>query len=114
MEQTLHLRGVNFQVHWELEDVRKGRHAEWTGAARRARTRRPNTGSRPVDGGTRFAYRNEFKAPLGPLGAVASRALVGGLPRARGQGLVAQPEGARGARLTRLLALSFDGNAAMV
>jgi hypothetical protein len=33
-----------------------------------------------VNGGTRFAYRNEFKAPLGPLGAVASRALVGGLP----------------------------------
>ena len=32
------------------------------------------------DGGTRFDYRNEFRAPLGPLGAVASRALVGGLP----------------------------------
>jgi len=34
-----------------------------------------------VDGGTRFDYRNEFTAPLGPLGRVASRALVGGLPR---------------------------------
>ena len=35
----------------------------------------------PVEGGTRFDYRNEFTAPLGPLGRVASRALVGGLPR---------------------------------
>ena len=35
----------------------------------------------PVDGGTRFDYRNVFTAPLGPLGRVASRALVGGLPR---------------------------------
>ncbi len=32
------------------------------------------------DGGTRFHYENEFKAPGGPLGAAASRVLVGGLP----------------------------------
>jgi hypothetical protein len=31
-------------------------------------------------GGTRFHYTNEFKAPGGPLGAAASRVLVGGLP----------------------------------
>jgi len=36
-----------------------------------------------LDGGarTRFNYRNEFHPPLGPLGAVAGRALVGHLPR---------------------------------
>jgi hypothetical protein len=34
----------------------------------------------PHNGGTRFDYRNELKAPLGPLGALASRALVGGVP----------------------------------
>jgi hypothetical protein len=33
-----------------------------------------------VDGGTRFDYRNEFHAPLGPVGAIVSRALVGGMP----------------------------------
>ena len=61
MEQTLHLRGVNFKVHWELVACDKCHHA---------------------DGGrTRFDYRNVFTAPLGPLGRVASRALVGGLPR---------------------------------
>ena len=81
MEQTLHLRGVNFKVHWELVACDATRHAEWHGrgpARSRAETEYRLTA---VDGGTRFDYRNEFKAPLGPLGAVASRAIVGGLPR---------------------------------
>lgn len=81
MVQTLHLRGVNFKVHWELVAYDKGRHAEWHGrgpARSHAETEYRLT---PVDGGTRFDYRNEFTAPLGPLGRVASRALVGGLPR---------------------------------
>jgi carbon monoxide dehydrogenase subunit G len=81
MEQTLHLRGVNFKVHWELVACDAGRHAEWHGrgpARSRAETEYRLTS---VDGGTHFDYRNEFKAPLGPLGAVASRAIVGGLPR---------------------------------
>jgi hypothetical protein len=69
MEQTLHLRGVNFKVHWELVECDKGHHAEWHGRGP-ARSH-----------GTRFDYRNEFTAPLGPLGRVASRAVVGGLPR---------------------------------
>ena len=30
--------------------------------------------------GTRFDYRNEFRPPLGPVGAIVSRALVGGMP----------------------------------
>ena len=34
----------------------------------------------PEGDGTRFDYRNEFRAPLGPLGAIVSRALVGGMP----------------------------------
>jgi len=81
MDQTLHLRGVNFHVHWELERCEAPLHAIWKGrgpARSHAETEYRLT---PIDGGgTRFAYRNEFKAPLGALGAVASRALVGGLP----------------------------------
>jgi uncharacterized protein YndB with AHSA1/START domain len=81
MEQTLHLRGVNFKVHWELVACDAYNHAEWHGrgpARSHAETEYRLT---PVDGGTHFDYRNEFTAPLGPLGRVASRALVGGLPR---------------------------------
>jgi uncharacterized protein YndB with AHSA1/START domain len=80
MDQTLCLRGVNFHVHWELAACDEPTHAVWKGrgpARSHAETEYRLTA---VDGGTRFAYRNEFKAPLGPLGAVASRALVGGLP----------------------------------
>jgi uncharacterized protein YndB with AHSA1/START domain len=80
MDQTLCLRGVNFHVHWELAACDAPHHAVWKGrgpARSHAETEYRLTA---VDGRTRFAYRNEFKAPLGPLGAVASRALVGGLP----------------------------------
>jgi uncharacterized protein YndB with AHSA1/START domain len=80
MDQTLCLRGVNFKVRWELDTCQDARHAEWKGrgpARSKAETEYRLT---PIDGGTRFDYRNEFKAPLGPLGAVASRALVGGVP----------------------------------
>jgi uncharacterized protein YndB with AHSA1/START domain len=81
MEQTLHLRGVNFKVRWELVKCDEGHNAEWHGrgpARSHAETEYRLTA---VDGGTRFDYRNVFTAPLGPLGRVASRALVGGLPR---------------------------------
>jgi uncharacterized protein YndB with AHSA1/START domain len=80
MEQTLHLRGVNFHVKWELAKCEAPLHAVWEGrgpAHSHAETEYRLTA---IDGGTRFAYRNEFTAPFGPLGAVASRALVGGLP----------------------------------
>ena len=82
MVQTLHLRGVNFKVHWELVRCEYPFHAEWHGrgpARSHAETEyRLRENGR---GGTHFGYRNVFRAPLGPLGAIASRALVGGLPR---------------------------------
>ena len=82
MEQTLHLRGVNFKVHWELVRCEHPFHAEWHGrgpARSHAETEYQLTAN--DRGGTHFGYRNEFRAPLGPLGAIASRAIVGGLPR---------------------------------
>jgi carbon monoxide dehydrogenase subunit G len=80
MEQTLHLRGVNFHVTWDLVERDEPHLAVWEGrgpARSRAHTAYRITA---VDGGSRFDYENEFKAPFGPLGAVASRALVGGVP----------------------------------
>jgi uncharacterized protein YndB with AHSA1/START domain len=82
MEQTLNLRGVNFKVHWELVRCEHPFHAEWHGrgpARSHAETEYRLTAD--DDGGTHFDYRNVFHAPLGPLGAFASRAIVGGLPR---------------------------------
>ncbi|HVW18141.1 MAG TPA: SRPBCC family protein [Solirubrobacteraceae bacterium] len=80
MEQVLCLRGVTFHVRWELEESAPTRYARWRGrgpARCRAEIEYRLTA---VDGGTRFDYHNDFRAPLGPLGAAAGRALVGGLP----------------------------------
>ncbi|HEU4976578.1 MAG TPA: SRPBCC family protein [Baekduia sp.] len=81
MEQVLCLRGANFKVHWHLTVNDAPHRAEWQG--RGPARSHAETEYRLRDngrGGTHFDYRNEFRAPLGPLGAIASRALVGGLP----------------------------------
>jgi carbon monoxide dehydrogenase subunit G len=81
MVQVLHLRGANFKVKWHLDVNQKPNHAKWKGKGpARSHAETEYTLSDNGKGGTRFDYRNEFKAPLGPLGAVASSALVGGLP----------------------------------
>ncbi|MEA2229478.1 MAG: hypothetical protein QOF04_3108 [Solirubrobacteraceae bacterium] len=81
MEQTLCLRGVNFKVHWELVRCDEPRHAEWHGRGpARSHAETEYTLAPNGKGGTRFSYRNEFRAPLGPLGAMASRTIVGALP----------------------------------
>jgi uncharacterized membrane protein len=81
MEQTLCLRGVNFHVKWDLAESRKPRLAVWEGRGpAHSKAHTLYRLSELDDGRTRFDYENEFKAPFGPLGAVASRALVGGVP----------------------------------
>ena len=80
MEQVLCIRGVSFHVKWELAESDPPHNACWKGKGpARSRAETEYT-LRAVNGGTRFEYRNEFKAPFGPLGAAASRALVGGVP----------------------------------
>jgi uncharacterized protein YndB with AHSA1/START domain len=81
MDQQIHLRGVSLDVHWELVDCSPHERAVWEGrgpARSRARTEYILSGTQ--DGGTRFDYHNEFRPPLGPIGAIVSRALVGGMP----------------------------------
>jgi hypothetical protein len=99
MDQLLHLRGVNLEVHWRLIECRPEELAVWEGrgpARSRARTEYRIVAE---EHGTRFDYRNEFHAPLGFLGALASRALVGGMPKreakltlARLRSLLEQPK----------------------
>jgi uncharacterized protein YndB with AHSA1/START domain len=81
MDQQVHLRGVSLDVHWTLVDCDPGAHAVWEGRGpARSRARTEYRLRATDDGHTRFDYRNEFHAPLGPLGALAGRALVGGMP----------------------------------
>lgn len=80
MDQQIHMRGVSLQVQWTLVDCRCPERAVWQGKGP-ARARAQTVYSLAPHGkGTRFDYRNEFHAPLGPLGAVVSRALVRGMP----------------------------------
>ena len=81
MEQRMSLRGAQFKVTWELVACEPPLHAEWKGRGpARSKAETEYTLEALPGGGTRFHYRNDFKAPLGPLGAVAGKALVGGVP----------------------------------
>lgn len=80
MVQTMSLRGVPLTVDWELVKCEEPTYAEWAGkgpARSRATTSYRLT---PRDGGTLFEYFNEFRTPLGPLGAVAQKAIAGDMP----------------------------------
>jgi len=80
MSQTLHLRGMPFKVQWTLEDLDAPHYARWEGSGpARAKAVTENRLSER-NGRTHFNYRNEFRTPFGPLGAVASRVIVGGIP----------------------------------
>jgi len=82
MDQQIHMRGVSLDVHWKLVDCDPGRRAVWNGRGpARSHARTEYTLHPDHDSGTRFDYRNEFRPPLGPVGALASRALVGGMPQ---------------------------------
>lgn len=81
MDQQIHLRGVSVDVHWTLVQCEPEQSAVWEGRGpARSRARTEYTLHPLSNGCTRFDYRNEFHAPLGPFGALASRALVGGMP----------------------------------
>ena len=80
MDQQLHLRGVNLEVHWRLVDCSPGERAVWQGRGPARSRAQTEYLLNAVDGGTRFDYRNEFHAPLGLVGALVSRALIGGMP----------------------------------
>jgi len=81
MDQHIHLRGVSLEIHWKLVECHPDELAVWEGRGpARSRARTEYILSPARDGGTRFDYHNEFHAPLGPIGAIVSRALVGGIP----------------------------------
>lgn len=82
MDQQLHLRGVSIDVHWELIECKPCELAVWEGrgpARSHARTEY-RLAAANCESATRFGYHNQFHPPLGPIGALASRAIVGGMP----------------------------------
>lgn len=82
LRQALCLRHVHFHVRWTVEEAMPCELAVWEGRGpARSKAHTIYRLSANGDGGTNFEYENEFKPPLGPLGSVASRALVGGLPQ---------------------------------
>lgn len=85
-EQTLNLRGAPLHVVWTIVDMTPPRRAVWEGRGP-AHSRASIIYELAANGrgGTRFDYTNEFKAPGGPLGAVAGRVLVGGLSHREAQ-----------------------------
>jgi|ERR1700722_572988 uncharacterized protein YndB with AHSA1/START domain len=81
MDQQIHLRGVSLEVHWELVECKRAALAVWEGRGpARSHAHSEYVLQETGDGGTRFDYRNEFRTPLGAVGALVSRALVGGIP----------------------------------
>jgi hypothetical protein len=85
MDQLLHLRGVNIEVHWELVECVPEKLAVWQGRGPARSRAHTEYRLRTEDEGTRFDYRNDFRAPLGGVGALVSRALVGGIPEREAQ-----------------------------
>ena len=91
MKQSLVLRGATFKVSWELTECVDHSCAIWEGRGPiRSYARTEYHLCENADGGTDFHYVNEFKAPGGPFGKAASRALVGGLPQREADRSLAQ------------------------
>jgi carbon monoxide dehydrogenase subunit G len=80
MDQQIHLRGVSLEVHWKLVECDPASHAVWEGRGPARSRAHTEYVLKESDGATKFDYRNDFRPPLGPVGAVVSRALVGGIP----------------------------------
>jgi carbon monoxide dehydrogenase subunit G len=81
VEQRLALRGAPFTVHWTLTELEEPHLGTWEGkgpAGSYARV--TNKLQANGDGGTHYEYENQFEAPGGVMGRVASRLLVGGMP----------------------------------
>ena len=70
LTQCLRLMHKNFNVKWTVEQADKPRRAVWEGRGPvRSKAQVVYELESDGDGATLFHYSNEFKAPMGPLGA---------------------------------------------
>jgi carbon monoxide dehydrogenase subunit G len=77
MEQILHLRGADIRVRWLLVECNPPWHARWEGRGPARSQAHIEYRLTEIAEGTRFDYQNELQAPLGAVGAFASRAVMG-------------------------------------
>ena len=80
MKQRLCLRGVPFWVEWHMVEADAPRFARYEGRGPMRSKAIIENRLEERDGKTLYTYRNEFKAPFGPLGSTAERVLAGGVP----------------------------------
>jgi carbon monoxide dehydrogenase subunit G len=81
MEQRLALRGAPFTVKWTATEVDEPHVGTFEGKGPAGSYARVTNRLKARNGaGTCVEYENEFKAPGGAMGALASRVLVGGMP----------------------------------
>lgn len=80
MKQRMAIRGAPVTVTWELDELDPPRRATWQGAGPAGATAFIEYLLEEIPEGTRFHYTNDFIPPMGFLGRVASRALMGGVP----------------------------------
>jgi uncharacterized membrane protein len=81
MDQTLQLRGVRFTVHWTCKRLEAPRYVRWEGQGPAGSTAATQQRLSRRNGLTRFDYHNDFRTRFGPLGAAASKVIVGGVPQ---------------------------------
>jgi uncharacterized protein YndB with AHSA1/START domain len=77
MDQSMHVRGVTFRVHWTLVAVDRPNQATWEGLGPAHSRALIRYALMSKDGGTVFEYTNEFHPPGGRLGNAAARVIVG-------------------------------------
>jgi uncharacterized membrane protein len=81
MEQSIHVRGVTFRVHWTLVAVDAPHFAQWEGLGpAHSRARIGYVLQSTDDAHTVFGYTNEFHPPGGRLGNAAGQLIVGATP----------------------------------
>jgi uncharacterized protein YndB with AHSA1/START domain len=85
--QTLAVAGTPFSVEWTAVDVDGPRRLSWRGTGPAGTTARTTYALEEADGGTRFAYENEFQLPAGDVGRAASGVVAGHAEREANESL---------------------------
>jgi uncharacterized protein YndB with AHSA1/START domain len=75
--QTLAVAGTPFAVEWTAVEVDEPQRLSWEGTGPAGTTARTTYSLSGENGGTRFAYENEFKLPAGEVGQAASGVVSG-------------------------------------